>query len=157
MVVYAKPGFGSPDQVLAYLGRYTHRVAIANSRLIGLDKGPLPSAHPAGWLPSHPPLWLPGQWPSPCQARPLSRASRCAVSGAATRTRRGRANATILKNNLLVLLVLNPIVFLGPLGPGAALAAHGVPPSLGLLIADLVSAQFLGWLLAPAIFRAFAW
>ncbi|MER8467829.1 transposase, partial [Mesorhizobium sp. M1396] len=31
-VVYAKPPFGGPDQVLAYLGRYTHRVAIANSR-----------------------------------------------------------------------------------------------------------------------------
>jgi len=33
-VVYAKPPFGGPEQVLAYLGRYTHRVAIANSRLI---------------------------------------------------------------------------------------------------------------------------
>jgi len=36
-VVYAKPPFGSPEQVLAYLGRYTHRVAIANSRLISLS------------------------------------------------------------------------------------------------------------------------
>lgn len=36
-VVYAKPPFGSPEHVLAYLGRYTHRVAIANSRLIGAD------------------------------------------------------------------------------------------------------------------------
>ncbi|MBL8660961.1 MAG: IS91 family transposase [Rhodospirillales bacterium] len=33
-VVYAKPPFGGPEQVLGYLGRYTHRVAIANSRLI---------------------------------------------------------------------------------------------------------------------------
>ena len=33
-VVYAKPPFGGPEQVLAYLGRYTHRVAIANSRLM---------------------------------------------------------------------------------------------------------------------------
>jgi len=32
-VVYAKRPFGGPEQVLAYLGRYTHRVAIANSRL----------------------------------------------------------------------------------------------------------------------------
>ena len=32
-VVYAKPPFGGPAQVLAYLGRYTHRVAITNSRL----------------------------------------------------------------------------------------------------------------------------
>ncbi len=35
-VVYAKRPFGGPEQVLAYLGRYTHRVAIANSRLIEL-------------------------------------------------------------------------------------------------------------------------
>jgi hypothetical protein len=35
-VVYAKPPFGGPDQVLAYLGRYTHRVAIANSRLVDI-------------------------------------------------------------------------------------------------------------------------
>ena len=35
-VVYAKPPFGSPQQVLAYLGRYTHRVAIANSRLVSM-------------------------------------------------------------------------------------------------------------------------
>ncbi len=35
-VVYAKPPFGSPEHVLAYLGRYTHRVAIANSRLVSL-------------------------------------------------------------------------------------------------------------------------
>jgi hypothetical protein len=38
-VVYAKPPFGGPQQVLAYLGRYTHRVAIANSRLIALSEG----------------------------------------------------------------------------------------------------------------------
>jgi hypothetical protein len=38
-VVYAKPPFGGPAQVLAYLGRYTHRVAIANSRLVSLEQG----------------------------------------------------------------------------------------------------------------------
>jgi hypothetical protein len=38
-VVYAKRPFGGPDQVLAYLGRYTHRVAIANSRLVGMADG----------------------------------------------------------------------------------------------------------------------
>ena len=38
-VVYAKPPFGGPDQVLRYLARYTHRVAIANGRLIGLEEG----------------------------------------------------------------------------------------------------------------------
>ena len=36
-VVYAKPPFGGPEAVLAYLARYTHRVAIANSRLISAD------------------------------------------------------------------------------------------------------------------------
>jgi hypothetical protein len=36
-VVYAKPPFGGPHQVLEYLGRYTHRVAIANERLIAND------------------------------------------------------------------------------------------------------------------------
>jgi Putative transposase len=38
-VVYAKPPFAGPEQVLAYLGRYTHRVAIANSRLTRLADG----------------------------------------------------------------------------------------------------------------------
>jgi hypothetical protein len=38
-VVYAKPPFGGPQQALAYLGRYTHRVAIANQRLLALEDG----------------------------------------------------------------------------------------------------------------------
>jgi putative transposase/transposase-like zinc-binding protein len=38
-VVYAKPPFAGPEQVLGYLGRYTHRVALANSRLVGLEDG----------------------------------------------------------------------------------------------------------------------
>ena len=38
-VVYAKRPFGGPEQVLAYLGRYTHRVAISNSRLVGMADG----------------------------------------------------------------------------------------------------------------------
>jgi len=36
--VYAKPPFAGPQQVLAYLARYTHRVAISNSRLIKADE-----------------------------------------------------------------------------------------------------------------------
>ena len=36
-VVYAKPAFGGAEQVFRYLGRYTHRVAISNSRLVHLD------------------------------------------------------------------------------------------------------------------------
>jgi hypothetical protein len=38
-VVYAKPPFGGPAQVLKYLARYTHRVAISNRRLISLADG----------------------------------------------------------------------------------------------------------------------
>jgi hypothetical protein len=37
-VVYAKPPFAGPEAVLAYLSRYTHRVAISNSRLIRFDE-----------------------------------------------------------------------------------------------------------------------
>jgi hypothetical protein len=36
-VVYAKPPFAGPEQVVAYLGRYTHRVAIADERLVALE------------------------------------------------------------------------------------------------------------------------
>jgi Putative transposase/Transposase zinc-binding domain len=38
-VVFTKPPFAGPAQVLGYLSRYTHRVAIANSRLVGLADG----------------------------------------------------------------------------------------------------------------------
>jgi putative transposase len=79
-VVYAKRPFGRPEAVLAYLSRYTHRVAIANSRLIAVDEGgvtfkwkdyriegrdrykhrrvhpPLPHSRPAKGLAPHPPL-----------------------------------------------------------------------------------------------------
>jgi Putative transposase len=37
-VVYAKRPFAGPQAVLAYLARYTHRVAISNSRLVALDE-----------------------------------------------------------------------------------------------------------------------
>jgi hypothetical protein len=38
-VVYAKPPFGGPENVFRYLGHYSHRVAIANSRLVSLQDG----------------------------------------------------------------------------------------------------------------------
>ena len=72
-VVYAKKPFGGPKQVLAYLARYTHRVAIANSRLVDLDEthvsfrwkkdhhSSLPPPRTAGWLPAHSSLRLPCQ------------------------------------------------------------------------------------------------
>lgn len=36
-VVYSKPPFGGPGQVLEYLGRYTHRVALSNERILGVS------------------------------------------------------------------------------------------------------------------------
>jgi hypothetical protein len=36
-IVYAKPPFGGPEQVLKYLSRYTHRIAISNRRLVSID------------------------------------------------------------------------------------------------------------------------
>ena len=38
-VVYAKQPFAGPEQVLAYLARYTHRIAISNSRLVSIEDG----------------------------------------------------------------------------------------------------------------------
>jgi hypothetical protein len=38
-IVYSKPPFGGPDYVLHYLGRYTHRVAISNHRLVSFQDG----------------------------------------------------------------------------------------------------------------------
>ena len=90
-VVYAKPPFSGPEAVLAYLSRYTHRVAISNQRLIAFDDDrrhlplqglpprwsraaarhdaraarvhpPLPAPCPATWLPPHPPLRLARQF-----------------------------------------------------------------------------------------------
>lgn len=38
-VVYAKPPFAGPEQVLDYVGRYTHRVALSNHRLLDMENG----------------------------------------------------------------------------------------------------------------------
>ena len=43
-VVYAKRPFGGPEAVLADLGRYTHRIAIANRRLVKIEDGQVASA-----------------------------------------------------------------------------------------------------------------
>ena len=37
-VVFAKPPFGGPEKVVRYIGRYTHRIAISNNRLIKMEK-----------------------------------------------------------------------------------------------------------------------
>ena len=89
-VVYAKRPFAGPEQVLAYLGRYTHRVALANSRLTRLADGQVdftwkdyrsrqdqgadarcrrihsavPSPRRAERVPPHPPCRLPRERPS---------------------------------------------------------------------------------------------
>ena len=84
-VVYAKPAFGGASAVLRYLGRYTHRVAISNHRLLAFDGArvtfhwkdyahgdvqrdddalgdgvspPLRATHPAAWLRAHPAIGL---------------------------------------------------------------------------------------------------
>ena len=96
-IVYAKKPFGGPAQVLAYLGRYTHRVAIANSRIQACDDDhvavrleglsrwrrrqdhefearrvhpALPAPRLARRLPSHSPLRIPRQWPSNAKGSP---------------------------------------------------------------------------------------
>ena len=38
-IAYAKPLFAGPEQMLEYLGRYTHRVAISNNRILSIDNG----------------------------------------------------------------------------------------------------------------------
>ena len=45
-VVYAKPPFAGPAQVLDYVGRYTHRVAISNNRLVSMDDS---KVHASAW------------------------------------------------------------------------------------------------------------
>ena len=37
-VVYSKPCLNHTDSIIAYLARYSHRIAISNQRLIGMDK-----------------------------------------------------------------------------------------------------------------------
>ena len=98
-VVFAKRPFAGPEQVLTYVGRYTRRIAIANSRLLSIDDGrvrfrwkdyrrgnphsahdfdrrrvhpPLPDPRPAGQLSPHPLLRVPLQSSTRTQTRPLS-------------------------------------------------------------------------------------
>ncbi len=64
----------------------------------------------------------------------------------------------IMKNNLLVLLVLYPIVFLwGYFISAPFIDAAGVPFWLSLFIGNVVSTQLLGWWVAPAAFKLFGW
>ena len=45
-VVYCKQPFAGPEQVLRYLSRYTHRVAISNRRLVAADSEAIPNKGP---------------------------------------------------------------------------------------------------------------
>ena len=112
-VVYAKRPFGGPEAVLAYLSRYTHRVAIANSRLIAFnDAGvtfkwkdyrakeqqrakrddarrrrvhpPLPHPRAAQRVPPHPPLRPVRQWRPGREHRPRPSVAQCSGAAAAT-------------------------------------------------------------------------
>ena len=116
-VVYCKRPFGGPEEVLRYLARYTHRVAISNRRLLSADEKsvtfkykdyrhrgagplqdhdagdrrvhpPLPDARSARWLPPHP-LLRPARQRRPCrQHRARPRTARTAM--APDRCHRGR-------------------------------------------------------------------
>jgi len=64
----------------------------------------------------------------------------------------------IFKSNLLILLVLYPIVFLWMYFVSAPfLERYGTPFWLALFIGNVFSTQMLGWLVAPAAFKLFAW
>jgi len=102
-VVYAKAPFGGPQHVLEYLGRYTHRVAISNRRLLALENGqvsfewkdyrdanrlkvmtvpaeefirPLSPARCAARPATHPLLRFSGQLPPPGQTHAVSPTAR---------------------------------------------------------------------------------
>lgn len=69
-----------------------------------------------------------------------------------------RSKHLILKQNLLVLLALYPIVFLWDYFIGNPLLnARGIPFWLSLFIGNLVSTQLLGWWIAPWTFNRFKW
>ena len=134
-VVYAKRPFARAEQVLAYLARYTHRVAIANSRLIALDDNqvtfrwkdyreqgpradqdddarrrrvhpPLPAPRAARWLPSHPPLRPVRQRPP--RATSFAQCSKvtCSLSPAATDCEDRRCTTATSQNDVAALSML---------------------------------------------------
>lgn len=80
-VVYAKQPLGGPSQVLEYLGRYTHRVAISNERILGMANGlvrlraALSAACVARRLQAHSPLRIAG-------TSTQGRKTRCGTCGA---------------------------------------------------------------------------
>ncbi|MDQ0576764.1 antibiotic biosynthesis monooxygenase [Agromyces albus] len=68
------------------------------------------------------------------------------------------ADDPVFKNNLLVLLMLYPLVYLwGYFVSAPLIDSHGVPIWLSLFIGNLVSTQLLGWFLVPWVFARFSW
>ena len=115
--VYAKRPLAGPKAVLAYLSRYTHRVAISNRRLVAADAKtvtfqgqglsgqrdrplqdddarrarvhpPVPDPRAAQWLPPHPPLRPAGERREGQQPRARPQAARPRAAGARTRGHR---------------------------------------------------------------------
>ena len=82
-VVYAKRPFAGPAQVLEYVGRYTHRVAISNNRLVSM---PLSDPCAARRISPHPLLRLPGQLPSCAEARALPGTARDGIARSSGRS-----------------------------------------------------------------------
>jgi hypothetical protein len=90
-VVYAKPPFAGPQQVVDYVGRYTHRVAISNHRIVGIEDGQVkfkwldyrdrrvppetPAPCSAERVPPHSLLWVPRQSPPQAEVETLPRTS----------------------------------------------------------------------------------
>jgi hypothetical protein len=122
-VVYAKRPFAGPAAVLAYLSRYTHRVAIANSRLVAMDEGqvtfrwkdyrakgrtktqdhdprrrgvhaPLPAARAALGFSPHPPLRPARQCRTPGVPGPRARTAAGIGRRRASRDRQRRPNGS---------------------------------------------------------------
>ena len=110
--VYAKQPFAGPRAVLAYLSRYTHRVAISNHRLIAADQlhdddarrrrvhPPVPHPRAAQRLPSHPPLRLVRQRESRrddrASARILGTGNACGRRGGRNRSGGGAGTRSTL-------------------------------------------------------------
>ncbi|SJZ78649.1 Phage integrase, N-terminal SAM-like domain [Consotaella salsifontis] len=112
-MVYAKPPFAGPRTVLAYLSRYTHRVAISSRRILAFDGASvtfreglppgrrcppshsdargqrvhpsLPSSRPAKGIPPHPAVRVPDRPGPQGQPRSHPQAPRCSVPDATTR------------------------------------------------------------------------
>ena len=112
-VVFVKPPFGGPEQVLKYLARYTHRVAISNSRILSIEDGEvkfqwktmprvtipshdarrgrvnpaLSSPHFASWIRSHPTVWVSGKPRAKGKTRPVPNPAECTAGCGARRSR----------------------------------------------------------------------